>query len=86
MPDEKGEILGEKTYILSEDGLKEISENGESFIKWIGVKSLEGMLLFSILPELKDFDPAGFIKDASLLSTFMAIRLFLWLFMCSYLP
>jgi len=41
MPDEKGEILGEKTYILLDDGLKQISEYGESFTKWIGIKSLE---------------------------------------------
>lgn len=41
IPDEKGEILGEKTYILSEDGLKELTKNGESFIKWIGIKSIE---------------------------------------------
>jgi hypothetical protein len=41
MPDKNGEILGEKTYILSDDGFKQISEHGESFIKWIGIKSLE---------------------------------------------
>jgi YcxB-like protein len=41
MPDDKGEILGEKTYILTDDGLKQVSEYGESFVKWIGIKSLE---------------------------------------------
>jgi hypothetical protein len=41
MPDENGEILGEKTYIFSDDGLKQISENSESFTKWNGIKSIE---------------------------------------------
>jgi len=38
MPDSDGEILGEKIYIISEEGLKQISVNSETFTKWIGFK------------------------------------------------
>ena len=41
MPDENGEILSEKTYFFTDDGLKEISENNVSFTKWSGFKSIE---------------------------------------------
>ena len=41
MPDKNGEILGEKTYILTDDGLKQISANSESFFKWNAFKSIE---------------------------------------------
>jgi hypothetical protein len=41
MPDENGEILGEKTYLLSNEGLKQISANSESFNRWNGFKSIE---------------------------------------------
>ena len=41
MPDENGEILSEKAYLLSDDGLKEVSTNNESFTKWSGFKSIE---------------------------------------------
>jgi hypothetical protein len=40
MPDENGEILSKKTYFLTDDGLKEISANNESFTKWSGFKSI----------------------------------------------
>jgi len=41
MPDENGSILEEKTYIFSEEGLKQISTNSESFTKWNAFKSIE---------------------------------------------
>ena len=41
MPDKNGEIIGEKTYLILKDGFKQITANGESFIKWNGIKSLE---------------------------------------------
>lgn len=41
MPDEYGEILSEKVFFLSEDGLKEVSTNNESFTKWSGFKAIE---------------------------------------------
>jgi len=40
LPDEQGSILGEKTYIILEDRLREITEHGESIIKWRGIKRI----------------------------------------------
>lgn len=34
-------ILGPKTYVLEENGFREISENSEAFIKWNGIKNIE---------------------------------------------
>ena len=41
MPDKNGSILGHKTYIIEEDGLKEIAEMSESFTKWVGIKNID---------------------------------------------
>ena len=41
MPDTDGSILGPKTYVLEENGFKEISENSETLIKWSGIKNIE---------------------------------------------
>lgn len=41
IPDENGEILGEKTYKFDDEGLKQISVNGESFTRWNAIKSIE---------------------------------------------
>ena len=76
MPDEKGEIIGEKTYILSDDGLKEISKNGESFIKWIGVKSLEeneNYVFIFIDKIMAHVIPKRYFSDTLELQEFMSI-------------
>jgi hypothetical protein len=41
MPDEDGTIIGVKTYILSEDGFKEITNSSETLTKWNGIKNIE---------------------------------------------
>lgn len=40
MPDKDGSIIGKKTYIIQEDGLKEITETTESLVKWNGIKRI----------------------------------------------
>ncbi|MBI9055469.1 MAG: YcxB family protein [Bacteroidales bacterium] len=76
MPDKNGEILGEKTYLLLEDGLKQVSESGESFIKWIGIKSLEENenYLFVFVDKIAAYViPKKFFADTSELNEFISI-------------
>ena len=40
MPDQNGSILGHKTYILQDDGFKEITESSETLTKWNGIKNI----------------------------------------------
>lgn len=40
LPDTNGSILGQKTYILQDDGLKEITETSETLTKWNGIKKI----------------------------------------------
>lgn len=50
MLDNDGSLLGDRTYYILKDGLKEISENNESLTKWQGIKKVteseEGIYIF----------------------------------------
>jgi hypothetical protein len=40
MPDQNGSILGDKTYILQDEGFKEITDSSETLTKWKGIKNI----------------------------------------------
>ena len=49
MPDDKGSILGNKRYLIQEEGIREISENSESYTNWKGIiKTMESDKYFFI--------------------------------------
>ncbi|SMO70149.1 YcxB-like protein [Saccharicrinis carchari] len=41
IPDSSGSILGEKTYLMEENGFKEISESSETLTSWEGLKEIQ---------------------------------------------
>ena len=40
-PDENGALLGKKTYQLSDEGIREITDNSETLTKWKGIQRIE---------------------------------------------
>ena len=40
LPDQNGAILGNKTYIIQDDGFKEITESSETLTNWNGIKKI----------------------------------------------
>ncbi len=41
MPDDKGSTLGYRTYLIEEKGFRSISELGETFTNWKGLKKIQ---------------------------------------------
>ncbi|WP_321310320.1 YcxB family protein [Marinifilum fragile] len=41
MPDKDGNILGVKTYLLEENGFREITDTSETLTKWCGIKKIQ---------------------------------------------
>ena len=41
MPDQNGIIIGKKTYIIQDNGFKEITDSSETITKWNGIKTIE---------------------------------------------